>query len=94
MNRALVLFVVFASSAAVAPSQANQPDFRLQVVGDHEPSGAMDQTCSHRGWSPDSQGHLQPEVPPESHAHLAGVYDDRAILRPKTQSAHRGGGDA
>ncbi len=32
MNRGLVLLVVFASSAAVAPSQASQPDFRLQVV--------------------------------------------------------------
>jgi hypothetical protein len=32
MHRALLLLVVFASSAAVAPSQVSQPDFRLQVV--------------------------------------------------------------
>ena len=32
MNRVLVLLVVFAFSAAVAPSQVSQPDFRLQVV--------------------------------------------------------------
>ena len=32
MNRGLLLLVVFASSAAVAPSQVSQPDFRLQVV--------------------------------------------------------------
>ena len=32
MNRALLPFVVFASIVAFAPSQASQPDFRLQVV--------------------------------------------------------------